>query len=57
MSVSQSDLPEIISWVEARQAVISLNSPPVVVWRRLQYGDQGVDIQTDLEQDNTKTAL
>ena len=50
-------MSEIISWVEARQAVISLNSPPVVVWRRLQYGDQGVDIQTDLEQDNTKTAL
>ena len=43
-----SDMPEIISWVEAGQAVISLNSPPVVVGSRLQYSDQGVYIQADL---------
>ena len=44
----QSDMPEIISWIEARQAVISLNSPPVVVGSSLQHSDQGVHIQTYL---------
>ena len=43
-------MPEIISWVEARQAVFSLDSPPVVVGSRLQDSDQGVHVQADLEQ-------
>ena len=48
MSVRRSDLPEIISRVEARQTMIRPDSPPVVVGSGLQYSDQGVDIQTDL---------
>ena len=49
VDLSPSDLPEIISWVEAGQTVVRPDPPPVVGWSSLQYSDQGVHIKTDLE--------